>query len=305
MKAIAIAIIAAALCGSFAGASFMSKDAGTSTAQFLKLGAGARAAGLGEAFAGLADDSTSIYWNPAGLTRLDGKSLSMMHAVWFGETSYDWLAYAMPLGKRWAFGVGAQYMSYGNITKIDSAGSVGGDISPSDVAFSLSIAKDLKFVSFGVNLKYVASKIENSAVAYGGDAGLLSAFMDGRMRVGLAVQNIGTKMKFISEEDPLPMNIKLGGAFYISDKLTMAVDANQPVDNEMTYGAGAEYRIDISRVMSVAWRVGYNTRNKDTGGLNGICAGAGCDCCNYTIDYAFVPYGDLGQTQRISLGIKF
>jgi len=57
--------------------------------------------------------------------------------------------------------------------------------------------------------------------------------------------------------------------------------------------------------MNAAGRVGYNTAAKDTGGLNGISAGIGFVYLNYGIDYAFVPYGDLGNTQRISLSAKF
>ena len=65
-----------------ARAGFSKDDAGTATAQFLKLGAGAQAAGMGEAYAGVAKDDTSIYWNPAGLNNITGKSASFMHAIY-------------------------------------------------------------------------------------------------------------------------------------------------------------------------------------------------------------------------------
>ena len=40
---------------------------GTTAAQFLKIGVGARAIGMGGAFVAVADDATAIYWNPAGI----------------------------------------------------------------------------------------------------------------------------------------------------------------------------------------------------------------------------------------------
>ncbi|MGD1047919.1 MAG: hypothetical protein ABR899_04115, partial [Candidatus Krumholzibacteriaceae bacterium] len=40
---------------------------GTFSAQFLKIGPSARAAGMGSAFTAVANDATSIYWNPAGM----------------------------------------------------------------------------------------------------------------------------------------------------------------------------------------------------------------------------------------------
>jgi hemolysin activation/secretion protein len=59
----------------------------------------------------------------------------------------------------------------------------------------------------------------------------------------------------------------------------------------------------------VAGRLGYNTQSQDTGGLHGLSMGLGLMytdyAMNYSLDYAFVPYGELGNTHRISFGIKF
>ena len=305
MKKLLIAVISVAVCGTCAFAATAATNAGTATAQFLKLGAGARAAGMGGAFAGMADDSTSIYWNPAGLTRLEGKSLSMMHALWFEDMSYDWLAYAMPVGNIGVFGLAAQYMSYGSMTKMDGTGLAGDTMSPADMAVSLSYAKDLGFAGLGINLKYISSKIVDSATAYCGDIGLMRAMMNDRLHIGLAVQNVGTKMKFIDVEDPLPMNVKLGGAYAFTPNWKVALDANAPVDDAVNIGAGTEYLCKINETMNAAGRLGYNTETKDTGGLNGVSAGVGFTYLSYTLDYAFVPYGDLGNTQRVSLSVRF
>ena len=45
--------------------------AGISTAQFLKIGVGGRAAALGESFVAIANDASALYWNPAGLAQFD------------------------------------------------------------------------------------------------------------------------------------------------------------------------------------------------------------------------------------------
>ena len=55
----------------------------------------------------------------------------------------------------------------------------------------------------------------------------------------------------------------------------------------------------------MAGRAGYNTENINTGGLNGFTAGVGIRYRDYSIDYAFVPYGDLGSTDRVSISVAF
>jgi long-subunit fatty acid transport protein len=279
-------------------------NAGTASAQFLKLGAGARASGMGEAFAGVADDATAIYWNPAGLSNLDSGSLSVMHATWFGGINYEWAAYAQPVGNIGVLGVGVQYLSYGALTKLDETGLEGGTFSPADMAASLSYAGNVGGFGVGINLKYISMKIEATATAYAADIGIQRK-VGTSLTLGLAAQNMGSSLKFISEEDPMPLNIKFGGAYAIADNWIAALDANSPNDDDITLGAGTEYVWALADKMGVAGRLGYTTVARDTGGLNGLTVGLGFTYEGYTVDYAYVPYGDLGDTQRISLSVKF
>lgn len=67
--------------------------------EFLRIGVGARALGMGSAFAGLADDGTAAFWNPAGLATLTTREITAMHAEQFGSiVKYDFLSYTMPIG---------------------------------------------------------------------------------------------------------------------------------------------------------------------------------------------------------------
>ena len=72
---------------------------GTTSAQFLKIGAGARAIGLGGAYAALGDDIYSIYWNPAGIARSKSNSeVTFNHAEWLADMTYDFAAGSFKLG---------------------------------------------------------------------------------------------------------------------------------------------------------------------------------------------------------------
>lgn len=285
---------------------FSTNDAGTSAAQFLKLGAGARAAALGDSAAGLSGDSTAIYWNPAGLNGIAGKgSLSVMHSVWLEDISYDWASYAVPYRDWGVFGLGVQYLSYGGMKKIDDTGLETGDFRPGDLCASLSYATQSGGINLGANIKYISLTIEHNAVAYAADLGAQYKVLDSRLTLGLAVQNIGTKAAFINEADALPFNIKLGGAYALQNNWCAVLDFNAPVDNEANVGAGTEYCYMISNTVAVAGRVGYTTRTLKTGGFNGMTAGFGLTYLDYTFDYAFVPYGELGNTHRLSFGVSF
>ncbi len=78
---------------------------GTTAAQFLKIGAGARPIAMGGAYAALADDILSIYWNPAGLSRIGGKGEAVFnHAEWLAETDYDFAAFSINTGGLGALG---------------------------------------------------------------------------------------------------------------------------------------------------------------------------------------------------------
>ncbi|MBI4422522.1 MAG: hypothetical protein HY554_02275, partial [Elusimicrobia bacterium] len=77
-----------------------SRDTGTSGAQFLKFAPGARPAGMGEAFSGLADDIHAVYFNPAGLAWLPEAQATGMHHAHLDGVRYGFAALAVPL-RRW------------------------------------------------------------------------------------------------------------------------------------------------------------------------------------------------------------
>ena len=76
----------------------LSNASATSSAQFLKMGAGARAAGMADAFSAVADDVTAGYWNPAGLQQISSPEMSVMQNNSLVETQYQYAGAALPMG---------------------------------------------------------------------------------------------------------------------------------------------------------------------------------------------------------------
>ena len=280
---------------------------GTSAAQFLKLGSGARAAGMGEAYSAVCSDAGAVYWNPGALSSLSGASGTFTHTDLFGALSYEYLGYAQSLNDIGTVALGVQYLSAGSIPETDPGGFETGDnMTPAHLAVSLAYSRKIGGFGIGAAAKYIKSRLAESASTLAADAGVLSpGLINGKLRLAFVVQNAGSGLKYGQRSDPLPLNLKLGGAFYFSDKFVLGFDVNSPRDNRIYAGAGAEYVFKYSAV-SFAARLGYNTRSAgDSDGMTGVSTGLGVMFRSLALDYAFVPFGSLGGAHRISLNFKF
>src|SRR6267142_5966566 len=112
-KMIVQAGLAALLLPGLAHADIFEK-VGTFGGQFLKIGVGARGAGMGGAFVAIADDATAVFWNAAGIARVDPdkSQLSLNHANWPAELSFDQVGYVFHMKRiPGAFAVHARALS--------------------------------------------------------------------------------------------------------------------------------------------------------------------------------------------------
>ena len=307
-----------ACCLSLSGGLYSAGGVGTTSATFLKIGVGARNIAMGETGAA-SEDVNSVYWNPAGLNSLTGKEASLMHAVWLDDINFEHAAAGYPT-KYGTFGLGLNYLSMNPIQEYDvNDTKLGTTYKPYDAAGTISYARTVYGVPLGVNVKYIYEKIDTErAWAVAGDVGCAYdgiEVMGQKLRLGAVVQNIGTKVKFVSVGDDLPLNVKFGGSYsFINSEpnyLLAAVDINIPSDNKARLGVGAEYTRKLGNNIFVSARAGYKTNTEVLSAISGLTAGAGFRYDGYTVDYAWVPYrsddgfSDLGDTQRISLGIKW
>ena len=302
---------------------FSRKEAGTTGATFLKIEVGARPVAMGGAFVAVADDANTTYWNPAGLAHLEEREITAMHNEWLEGTRYEFLAYVQPIKSEkrvHGFGVSAMGLYTGSLEArsretIEPEGTFGAY----DIAVAGAYACRVgKAVSVGANLKLIHQRIEDETAWSGAvDIGLLYTLSGpgrkiskGKFQLGFAVQNIGPGIKFIKESDPLPLNLKAGIARTfelrsIESKLTLAFDVNAPIDNVPNAHFGTEFVYGKMKDAELAARVGYKTNTiKDLNALSGLSAGAGFVWRRMAIDYVWVPYGDLGNTHRISLTIR-
>ncbi|MCL2145518.1 MAG: PorV/PorQ family protein [Endomicrobia bacterium] len=305
-----LALLAMTAVFVFPGFSYAASTSGTTPVPFLKYGAGARAAGMGSAFSAVAGGGADmIYWNPAGIASITKKEASLMYLSGLEGVSYGWASYAMP-ALYGSFGAAVQYMSSGDIEGTGIFGESTSNFSTYDLAVSLSYARYLDFenagaLDYGVNIKYIYSKIDNSASAFAVDAGVIFTLNDNATSFGAVMQNAGTSLKYNEENEVLPFVARFGASRLFFEKLLIVFDLNIPNDNDVFPSFGAEYSINIMPEADIAIRAGYDGRQKDIDGFSRVNAGFGLKYTDYMFDYAFSPYGDLGNVHRVSLGILF
>lgn len=178
--------------------------------EFLSIGIGARAQGLGNSVVASIDDVTSCYWNPAGLASISkdaGLQIGAMHAEWFaGVGQYDYLGIALPFGgdnRR----IGLSLIRFGidnipnTLSLYEDDGTVNYDnivsFSAADYAFLMSYGQKMKVkngsnLQIGANAKIVRRIIGSFANSWGFgiDAGM--QYQIGKMKFGLMARDITT-----------------------------------------------------------------------------------------------------------------
>jgi long-subunit fatty acid transport protein len=282
------------------------KNAGTSGAQFLKIGAGARPTSMGEAFVGIADDVNSVYFNPAGLGSLDRAEITAMHTNYFQDMNYDFGAFAIPTSHG-AFGISAVTLQVQDLEKRDTSEASQGSFDSLDAAYGLSYGRKLNdALSVGVTARYIKQEIDTArASAWAGDIGILHRFNKAPVSLGLALRNMGQSVKFNDEGDPQPFIVDFGvGARLFKEKLLLGVNAKKPRDNDTQFGLGSEWNQHLGDDFKLALRAGYNSTITDADG-SGVSFGGGIGFRQFDFDVAWVPFGDLGNSMRYALRVRF
>ncbi len=340
MKRIQIILLTTAVVLlSFAVVTAQTVKSGTSAAQFLKIGVGSRAVGMGEAFVATANDVSAIYWNPAGLANLKSNEAIFFHSDWLAGINYDFAAFSVPLGAWGSFGgfFSGLTVPDDKVRTVHDPEGTGELFGASDIALGISYAKNVtdRF-SFGLNGKFIKESIWNmSATSVAMDVGILYRSQLKDLRIGMMMSNFGTEMQMSGRNallfvdiDPtingnndqirahldmekwdIPLQFRVGLAFDPIKtsvmRLTVGADAVHPSDNNEYLNGGIEYAFKEMLFL----RGGYRGLGIDQleGGLT-LGGGFQYDfggTAKIRLNYAYVDYGRLDSVNRYSISVAF
>lgn len=284
---------------------------GTIGVQFLKIGIGARATGMAGAFVAVADDPSAVYWNPAGVARLQQRSLSFNHVNWFADVQLVQASHIFHLPfAPGSFAVNARSLSMDRmqVRTVFRPDGDGTTYDAGDLSLGLSYARSLtdKF-STGLSIHYIQSTLAvYTASATSFDFGTLYDTGFRSLKIGMSIQNIGSEMTFIEDPVKLPTIFRVGMSMYVLDSATQRVLASgefqHPPDNAERACAGMEYSLSNFAFLRGGWYFRYDQERFGIGG--GLRTPAGTSP-RIQADYSYTENRDLPAVHRLSVDLSF
>ena len=310
---------------------------GTSSANFLGIGLGARSIGMGGAYTSIYNDPSVIYWNPGAISRFENDQFLMSNVSWLVDSEIYFSTYIKKMDDK-SLGFYWTYLDYGDeeVTTLEEQSGTGLYWDASDLVLGVMYSLNLtdRF-SFGGGIKYIDQKIYNeSASTVAIDVGLLYTSQDRGVNIGMSVSNVGFDM-LLSGKDlyqsidldpdsygnnetiianlntdsfPLPIFYRMGFSILkpISNNLNIlsSLDMVIPSDDVEHFNLGLE----LSYFDRMFLRCGYrevgnlDSEQSFTLGLGTKLYVFGLD---FNLNYAYQDFGVLGYVPHIDFTFNF
>ncbi len=282
---------------------------GSSSAQFLKIGVSARAAGMSNAYIAPVRGAEAVYYNPAAIARIENTAILFTHNRWFAGISHDFFAIAHNFGRFGSFGFSVTSFLTDEMkvrTPLQPDGT-GETFYSGNFRVGVSYARSMTDrVEFGGTVSYIRSELYKSynedAVAIDIATLYVTHFRD--FRFGIRIANFGSSMTYVDEAYPLPINFTFGFSMNVierpGNKLLGTVSVTKPNEGKPLGQVGVEWNVD--RILFL--RSGYNLNHSvETYSFGGGVA-LQVQGLTLNVDYSYSGYKLLGAVHRLSIGIQ-
>lgn len=310
--------------------------------KFLNVSLDARVSAFGDAVTSLENNSSAMFYNPAGMARLESiADISLGHTQFIADFKYynASIAFAPFDGDYGVIGFNFVSVDYGDFYGTVRANNEQGFLdvgifSPTAIAFGVGYAKSLseKF-AVGGNVKYVRQSLGTSVVgglqtdpetgSYIGattednkldvlafDFGVIYKTGFKSLDIGLSVRNFSREVKYKQEGFQLPLVFQLGASFNFADLLE--VDKNMhsilvsvDANHPRDYPEQIMVGLEYTFMNLISLRGGYSSPNDERKFSAGV--GLKKDLAGLTlgVDYSYTPFGIFDDVHRITVNFAY
>jgi len=274
---------------------------------------GVRQLGMGEVATGLSDDASAIHYNPAGIATIRNIEFNAMYHQNILDTRNEAVNFTYPLnrgilGKRAGIGIAllayqGGEMEWNELNPDESVKS--SEIVSAESDYQVGLCYGQEIASFsgntyaGIMVKWIRSTLAEKygASALGIDIGVLHKMRE--FGLGIALQNIGTDIKFIEAVDSLPLSLRFGGSYQrkLGEIVNVAggLDGIKAKNDNMRWNLGGECWIkDILGI-----RAGYKIKDEDE-----VSLGASIRYKWVQLDYGYNIIDVFNNTHQIAITLR-
>lgn len=297
--------------------------------RFLELPASPQALALGGTVVSGMPAAGLWLQNPALLDSAGSAQLMLAHQWLYAGVRHSSFAYAHRFKEAGSWGLGVQYLDYGEMQGYDPAGEPTGLFAASDYMVQLSHARQIQHYRIGGSLKWASSGIAGyraSAVLL--DAGGAFVHPDRQLVAAFAIRNLGLMSRTYTDTNrpELPLEVRLGLTFkpeFMPFRFSVTghqlqqpnlgkgdpaapINKEDPplVDNIIRhFSAGAE--LLLSRNLNL--RAGYNhlrrqeLKLESAAGMSGFSLGMMLQVRGLQFDYTHAWYHMAGGSSQLGL----
>ncbi len=276
------------------------ENVGTTAMDFSKLSTSVKSDAVGNALtAGM--DLSALSLNPASIASERQVEIYFQHLGYIQDITFQTLSVAVPtpLG---VFGFDAGLIDTGTQirTTVQDKSGTGDTFSNQAYQAGIAYANKIGEVSLGAAGRYYVQYLDSQkGTTVGLDLGI-NYQPNSAFSLGAAVNNITLqKAKYVAVEAGLPQTYRLGVQYHsewFKNPLTLSAHVVSPQDDVLYVGVGIDYVV----YQMLALRGGYNSYSD----LSTLSIGLGLLLEGASIDFAYKPTKDFGQSYRMGIGIK-
>ena len=331
MKNIGLLIVLVLACNNIEA---QYSNLGTSGAQFLQIPVGARAEAMAGAVSGLIDDASSVFWNPAGITKVRNLDAFFSYMDWFGLFSHSAASLVLNSNDFGSIAVSIISLNSRSVeitTELEPDGT-GRYFDAGDLAIGITYAKYLTDRrGLGITAKYIYQRIWNEiAGGFAFDIGTQYRLDFQNLTIAMTMTNFGSELnfdgpdlhinidrsklipytrivpvKYQTDDYPLPLHFQIGVGFDIYETdfalIRGAIDATHPNDNNERVLFGIEFSFFDRFYLRSGYKYNFDDQKYTFG------AGANLPVSEIAVyfDYAYSIYDILPGVHRISMNVRF